>query len=119
MTTQKRLEHKALGLCIECNEKAETGRCRCKKCLDKQNKYNAIRRKNNIKAGKCKCGREKSPDKYRCNTCNESNNTYAKRKRLLWKESGMCIRCGKPLLERTDVSKCINCMEGSLNFKWN
>lgn len=65
-----------------------------------------------------RCGREKSQYAYRCPICQENDRIQAIRVRKKRKENNRCIRCGRPLIERTSVTKCINCMEGSVEFVW-
>lgn len=65
---------KKLGICIECNTKAEEGYIRCAKCNELHKKYQITLRQKRKKHKKC-------------------------------------TRCGKPLLERMDITKCNDCTE--------
>lgn len=49
-----REQHKKLGLCVDCNDKAEEGRIRCQKHLDRQAEYTANRR-NSLLSTSSKC----------------------------------------------------------------
>ena len=37
--TRHREKHKALGLCLDCSNKAKDGRVRCEKCLKRRNEW--------------------------------------------------------------------------------
>jgi DNA-directed RNA polymerase subunit RPC12/RpoP len=111
---------KELGICKYCDEKAEIGRICCLVHLQRWNESQRKKSRENINAGKCGCGRDKDPQFYRCDRCKEQNRLQYKRRVERRREEGKCVRCGRPLgmLERTDVTKCINCMEESLEFNW-
>lgn len=113
-----RAERRLEGLCTECGVLSEVGRTKCLKCLQDHNKISTKRHIKNIKVGRCSCGKEKdSQSEYRCSSCREYHRVESQKLRQKRKDNGLCMRCGKPLVERTDVSKCINCMEEG-NFKW-
>lgn len=122
MKNKKRNElraiRKSLKLCIDCGKPAEIGRVRCLSCLDKRNIINTNASKKFRAEGKCGCGKEKQHYKYRCDVCLEIDRLRSIRVRKKRNENNQCTRCGKPLIERTEVTKCINCMEGSIEFAW-
>lgn len=116
---ERRAYKKSQGICTECTNKAEIGKTKCLSCLNKHNKISRNARIKNIKNGKCQCGKETLEGYYRCESCTESHKINSRKLRKKRKENNLCTRCGKPILERTDVTKCINCMESLTNFIWN
>ena len=114
-----RAERRLKGLCTECGKQSEIGKTKCLKCLENHNKITSNAHIKNMHDGKCGCGKEKdSPYEYRCSSCKEHHRIESQNLRKKRRNEGLCIRCGKPLIERTDVTKCINCMESSLKFEW-
>jgi len=113
-----RASRKLLNLCTECGKQREVGRTKCLLCLAKHNILSSKTTKKYISEGKCCCGRQKEQHKYRCPICQERNRLHSIKLRKNRKANNLCTRCGKPLLERTDVTKCTNCIEGSIEFTW-
>jgi hypothetical protein len=89
------------------------------------------------KEGKCtRCGSNREEKVYKtCINCRNRNkqrreekhnyhtseaykikDKIRKQKRV---KEGKCIRCGRLMLEREGVTKCINCMEGTFWFRWD
>lgn len=68
-----RAEQKRLGLCIECNEKAEPGRVRCQNHLDKRNTLNKNWVKRHKAEGLCTHCCEKATDGFQCAAHGEEN----------------------------------------------
>lgn len=112
---QKRISS---GLCVQCNNKPELGKTFCLKCLNAHNLRSIKIREKNIANGKCECGKDKPVNEYRCPKCKEKHRLQTKDLKSRRKENGLCTMCGKKLIERTDVTKCINCMENTFGFNW-
>jgi len=110
----KRREEK---LCTECGKAAELGLMKCLHCHTLHLARNKKSYNKAIAAGKCACGRE-SGDAFRCVRCAELHKLTSRDLRKRRVTEGKCIRCGKPLMERTDVTKCNNCMEETFGFRW-
>jgi DNA-directed RNA polymerase subunit RPC12/RpoP len=114
-----RARKKALGLCTECSNPAEVGRTRCLSCIKLHNLANIKTKAKYRSQGMCECGREKLPNHYKCANCTEVGRLANIRSRIKRKDNNKCTRCGKPLMERTDITKCINCNEGALASPWH
>lgn len=70
-----------IGLCVRCRkELAEYGKSKCGKCLQYQADYMRSRRKDNIKAGLCRCGRAKDDESLSECVCCADKRTINKRK---------------------------------------
>lgn len=118
MNKEIRNKRRELGLCTECGKnKPESGSPKCLLCLKKCNEIKARHMKKNKQKGLCFCGREVKSG-GRCEKHLEFHKIHSRKLRNKRKENNLCIRCGKPLLERPEVTKCINCMEQIDNFNW-
>jgi len=79
-------------------------------------------RERNKEKGLCKCGKEKVPGKNLCPKCLERDRKYRAKMRPIFKDTGRCLNCGKPIEEiqliykKTPASLCINC-SNKRNFR--
>jgi hypothetical protein len=117
-SSEFRKKRKLLGLCVCCVNPAEIGRTMCLSCSEKHKICAYKKIEEYVAQGKCRCGRDKESNLYRCDKCTESDRLSKIKVRKNRKNNNCCTRCGKPLLERSEVTKCINCAEGCLEFNW-
>lgn len=107
-----------MGLCVICEKPAEVGIIKCIPCHEKHLMGIRKFKEKNKAAGRCVCGKERVGGFITCATCRETHRIHSQELRVRRGEAGKCTRCGKPLLERAEVTKCVNCMEGVFKFNW-
>jgi hypothetical protein len=81
---------RAEGKCIVCRQnRVEAGRSVCHGCVAKKE---AVKRANQ-EDGRCRCGRERAPDRHACHGCLDAENARRVIEVAVAKTQGMCIAC--------------------------
>ena len=107
-----RENHKKLGLCIYCNEKAINGEVKCQKHKEKNNKATRKMRGKRKMLGLCLyCGKKIDRAGVRCICCAEKANHSSASTRKKWVQNGRCLRCGANLCEFDSTITCNDCKQ--------
>lgn len=97
-------------LCGSCrNLRPQPGRKTCRTCMVKIKERTLARRKLNLRAGRCACGRERTDGFRSCASCRERDTTRKRRREVKRFESGLCICC-RAHLEDPTKQRCTACL---------
>lgn len=105
-----RAHRRAMGLCVDCREKARPGRSYCEKHAERNRLLTEQKRIQRRKSGRCvACGDMAMPGKSRCRLCNIAHNETCRLRKVRLTENGLCPRCGsrEPTDGKTYCTRCL------------